>query len=163
MKNKPLFVVSVDFETLAHAYRRLRYAKALKNLPEYTQKRLIINILNITPGLLNSRLRQILTTLNPLVLGFTFEVDEEWDDFDVIVDLPVYGLSVVGNTEQDLIWIEKLSRKVKSHNLRLCWRNLDSDDLARKAFSYRVDFVSGPVIGRCNREPIAPFSLKQAM
>lgn len=163
MKNKPLLMVSVDFETIAHAYRRLRYAQALKRLPAYTQKHLIVNILGVEPGLLNSRLRQILTTLNPLVLGFTFGVGPEWNDFDKITDLPVYGLSVVGGQEQDLIWIEQLVQKTRDRGLRVCWRNMESDDLARQAFSYGVNYVSGPVIGRCNEDPIAPFSLKQAL
>ncbi len=163
MRNKPVVMVSVEYETLAHAYRRLKYAELIKKLPAYTQKHLIINIIGVGEGLLNSRLRQILTTIKPLVLGFTFEVSDKWDDFEVISDLPVYGVSAVGNTEQDLVWIEKLFKKAKSVGVRSCWRNLDSDEMARRAFGVGTDYVSGPVIGGCQLDPIAPFSLKGAL
>jgi len=160
---KPVVMVSADFETLAHAYRRLRYANILKKLPDYSQRHLIINVTGVIPGLLNSRLRQILTTLNPLVLGFTFEVSEGWDDFGIISDLPVFGLSVVGHDEQDLLWIEKLVAKAKRLGVRSCWRDLQSDDLARRAFRIGIDYVSGSVIGGNQIDPITPFSLKTAL
>lgn len=163
MRNKPVVMVSVDYETLAHAYHRLTYAELIKKLPAYTQKHLIINIMGVGEGMLNSRLRQILTTIKPLVLGFTFEVSDKWDDFEVISDLPVYGVSAVGNTEQDLVWIEKLFKKARSLGVRSCWRNLDSDEMARQAFGVGTDYVSGPVIGGCQLDPIAPFSLKGAL
>ncbi len=163
LRNKPLMMISVEYETLAHAYRRMHYADILRKLPSYAKKHLIINILGVGKGLLNSRIRQILSALNPMVLGFTFEVGENWNDFHVITDLPVYGLSVSGNKEDDLYWIEDLFAKAKSHGLRGCWRNLKNDELARKAFAVGTDYVSGPVIGGCQQNPIAPFSLKTAL
>ncbi|WP_169569918.1 hypothetical protein [Sneathiella limimaris] len=162
MPKKPLVMVSVDYETLAHAYRRMKYADILKKLPSFTQRYLIINIENVPAGMLNSRLRQILTTLNPLVLGFTLQVGEHWNDFHVISDLPVYGLSVVGHSEKDLLWIEDLVSRAKGKGVRSCWRDVGSDVLARRAFTVGIDYVSGPVIGALQIDPISPFSLRRA-
>lgn len=114
LKNKPLVMVSVEYETLAHAYRRMHYADILRKLPSFARKHMIINILGVENGLLNSRVRQILSALNPMVLGFTFEVGENWNDFAIISDLPVYGLSVRGGVK--VIWSgSKTCSKEPSH------------------------------------------------
>ncbi len=160
---KPIVMVPVDFETVAHAYRRLNYASILKTLPEFSQRHLVISIGSIKAGLLNSRLRQILTTLNPLVLGFIFEIEEGWDDFHIISDLPVYGVRFKATTEQDLLWVEKLVQKARAAKVRTCWRDLDNDFLARRAFEIGVDYVSGPIMGAIQQEPIMPFSLRGAL
>jgi hypothetical protein len=161
LRCKPLLLISVDYETLANPYRRYEYARFLKKLPDYTKKRLIINISNVPESLLNSRIRQILSTINPLVLGFVFEVAAGWNDFDVIKDLPVYGIGFVGEDEGDLVWIEELITRTKEVELKAFWRNVGSDDLARWAFSIGIDYISGPVIGREQDQPIPPFSLKR--
>ncbi|MBO6826059.1 MAG: hypothetical protein JJ879_07650 [Sneathiella sp.] len=157
---KPLILASVDYDTLANSYRRHEYARILKRLPKYTQKHFLINVTSVPAGLLNSRIRQILTTLKPLALGFIFEVGPDWDEFDVVRDLPVYGVSFFGDREEDLMWIEPLVERAKVNNARTFWRGVSSDDLARRAFEMRVDFLSGDVIGRVQETPVSPFSLK---
>ncbi len=157
--NKPLVFATVDYDTLANSYRRYEYARIIKHLPDYTLKHLVINITNIPDGILNSRIRQILTTLNLLVLGFVFEVGPDWDEFETVSDLPVYGVSFYGDHEEDLLWIEPLVERSKSHGFRTFWRGVESDDLARRAFEIDVDFISGDVIGRVQESPVSPFSL----
>ncbi|OUR79523.1 hypothetical protein A9Q83_03735 [Alphaproteobacteria bacterium 46_93_T64] len=163
LRKKPILMVPVDFETMAHAYRRLKYASFLKALPVYSQHHIVIAVSNVKSGLLNSRLRQILTTINPLVLGFVFVVEDGWDDFDIISDLPVFGIAFKGNEEQDLLWIEPLVSKSQAAGVRTYWLDLENDALARRAFLIDVDYVSGPIIGAVQSEPIMPFSLKSAL
>ena len=158
--HKPLILASVDYDTLANAYRRHEYARILKQLPRYTQTHFLINVTSVPTGLLNSRIRQILTTLKPLVLGFIFEVGADWNEFDVIRDLPVFGVSFFGDDEADLSWIEPLVARSKENSFRTFWRGVTSDVLARRAFEMHVDFLSGDVIGRVQETPVAPFSLK---
>ncbi|MBE7637940.1 hypothetical protein GUA87_13870 [Sneathiella sp. P13V-1] len=157
--NKPLVFATVDYDTLANSYRRYEYAGIIKQLPAYTLKHLVINITNIPDGILNSRIRQILTTLNPLVLGFVFEVGPDWNEFDTVSDLPVFGISFFGDYEEDLLWIEPLIERAKSHGFRTFWRGVESDDIARRAFEINVDYLSGDVIGRVQETPVSPFSL----
>ncbi|MEH6477318.1 MAG: hypothetical protein V7727_16615, partial [Sneathiella sp.] len=89
--------------------------------------------------------------------------EEGWDDFHIISDLPVYGVRFKATTEQDLLWVERLVQKAKAAKVRTCWRDLDNDFLARRAFEIGVDYVSGPIMGAIQQEPIMPFSLRGAL
>ncbi len=158
--NKPIIMISVSFETLANAYVRRTYADYMKELPEYSRKHLILNVEGICSGTPNSRYRQILTILTPLILGFSFEVESEWDDFHAISDLPVLAVGVSSNNEEDLPWIERFFKRAHQEKKKCIWRNLQSDDLARQAFRIRANYVSGPVIGSVQEIPTRPFSIK---
>ena len=161
--NKPIVLVTVSFETLANASSRRKYAETMKGLPVYTRKHLLLNIEGIEQGTPNSRYRQILTSVRQLVLGFSFEVNTAWDDFHVISDLPVVAISVASNKSADLAWIEHLRERAKKAGLKFIWRDLMNDELARWAFRFGADYVSGAVIGALQEVPTRPFSIKGAM
>lgn len=158
--NKPIVLLTVAFETLANASARRKYAEVMKGLPSYTRKHLVLNIEGIEQGTPNSRYRQILTSVRQLVLGFSFEVDKTWTDFQVISDLPIVAMCVASNDANDLAWIEDLRERSKSAGLKFIWRDLKKDDLARWAFRFGADYVSGSVIGALQEHPTRPFSIK---
>ncbi|MBL4739733.1 MAG: hypothetical protein JKY12_01995 [Sneathiella sp.] len=161
--NKPIVFITVSLETLANASSRRKYAEMMKGLPVYTRKHLILNIEGIELGTPNSRYRQILTSVRQLVLGFSFEIDKTWDDFDVISDLPIVAISVASNNSPDLAWIEDLRERTKRAGLKFIWRDLKKDELARWAFRLGADYVSGSVIGALQMAPARPFSIKGAL
>jgi|GEM_PF-2783306 len=161
--NKPIVLITVSFETLANASARRKYAEMMKGLPVYTRKHLILNIEGIEQGTPNSRYRQILTSVRQLVLGFSFEVNMAWDDFQVISDLPVVAITVASNNSSDLAWIEHLRERTKKAGLKFIWRDLRNDELARWAFRLGADYVSGTVIGGLQETPTRPFSIKGTM
>lgn len=157
--NKPIIFLSVHFETLANAFCRGKYARILAALPPYTGHHIVLNVQDIAPGVPNSRYRQIFTSLRLLVLGFTFEVSPNWNDFEAIRDLPVRAITLAGHESLELSHIEALFHRTKKHGLKCIWRSIDHDALARAAFTMGVDYVSGPIFGAVHDTPSKPFSL----
>lgn len=160
IKTKPVLLLSVSFETLANAYGRRKYIEIMNIFPDFTRKHLILNIEGITAGTPNSRYHQILQFIRPLVLGFSFEIENDWDDFHAISGLPVLAIGVAGNAPTDLPWIEDLFIRTHKAGKKCIWRNLEDDNLAKQAFKMGVDYVSGPVIGGVQNSPTRPFSIK---
>ncbi|USG62728.1 hypothetical protein NBZ79_07025 [Sneathiella marina] len=157
--NKPTILLSVHSETLADTFWRGKYARILSSLPEYTCRHLLLNIQGTVTGTPNSRYRQILTSVRSMVLGFTFEVNPEWSEFEAIKGLPIHALSVSGHTISEAAQIELLFKHAKSSGRKCIWRSIDSDELARTAFKMDVDYASGSIFGNVQDEPARPFSL----
>ncbi len=160
--NKPIILITVAFETLANAYCRKNYSEIMKDLPEYTRRHLVLNVEGVAKGIPNSRYRQILTPLTPTILGFSFEVEKDWDCFHAISDLPVIALTASSNDPKDLPWIQRQFFKAKENGIKCAWRGLSDDSLARYAFKIEVDYVSGSVISTSQEGPVRPFSLKRS-
>jgi hypothetical protein len=159
--NKPIIFLSVHFETLANAFCRGKYARILSALPEYTCRHLILNVQGTVTGTPNSRYRQIFTSLRTLVLGFSFEVNPEWSEFEAIRDLPVHAIVVSGHNVDELKEIGQLIEKTKEQGKKCIWRSIDNDVLARAAFEMGIDYVSGPTFGSVHSAPAKPFSLSR--
>ncbi len=157
--NKPAILLSVHFETLANSYFRSKYARQLAALPKYTERRLILNVQEVTTGVPNSRYRQIFTAMRRLVLGFTFEVGPHWSDFAAIRDLPILAIVLAGHENLHLREVEALFNRVKKNGRKCIWRSVDNDTLARAAFKMKIDYVSGPIFGAVQAAPAKPFSL----
>ncbi len=159
--NKPTIFVSVHFETLANAFCRGKYARILSALPAYTCRHLVLNIQGTVTGTPNSRYRQIFTSIRSLVLGFTFEVNPDWKEFDAIRDLPVHAMTVAEQGRQSLPQISDLVVRAKQHGKKVIWRSLGDDDLVRAAFNAGTDYVSGPVFSPIQPTPFKPFSIRR--
>ncbi|WP_169542948.1 EAL domain-containing protein [Sneathiella aquimaris] len=159
--NKPIVFLSICLETLANAYCRKNFQDMMNRLPDYTKQHLILNIEGIGRGIPNSRYRQILTSVTPNVLGFSLEVDKDWDCFHAISDLPVRAIVASSNEEEDIPWIQTLILQAKEKGIRSVWRNVETDEVARLAFRLGVDYVGGPAISNCQDSPIRPFSIKR--
>jgi len=157
--NKPIIFLSVHFETLANSYCRGKYARILSSLPEYTCGHLLLNVQGTATGTPNSRYRQIFTSIRALILGFTFEVNADWSDFAAIRDLPVHGISIAGQNTDALIQIKQLFDRAREENKKCFWRSIETDELARAAFTLGVDYVSGSAFGHFHPEPTKPFAL----
>ncbi|MEH6527722.1 MAG: hypothetical protein V7723_16765 [Sneathiella sp.] len=157
--NKPTILLSVHSETLADSFWRGKYARILSSLPDYTCRHLLLNVQGTVTGTPNSRYRQIFTSLRSMVLGFTFEVNPEWSEFEAIKGLPIHALSVSGHDISETKQIENLFKLVKLSGKKCIWRSIASDELARAAFTMSVDYVSGPIFGNVQEEPSKPFSL----
>lgn len=158
--NKPTIFLSVHFETLANAFCRGKYARILSALPLYTSRHLILNIQGTVTGTPNSRYRQIFTSIRSLVLGFTFEVNPDWKEFDSIRDLPVHAITVAEQGQQSLPEITRLIGLAKGNKKKVVWRSLGDDALVRAAFDAGMDYVSGPVFSTIQPTPFRPFSIR---
>lgn len=157
--NKPTILLSVHSETLADSFWRGKYARILSSLSDYTCRHLLINVQGTVTGTPNSRYRQIFTSLRAMVLGFSFEVNPEWSEFEAIKGLPIHALSVSGHDNSELRKINGLFKLIKLSGRKCIWRSIRSDELARAAFSMGVDYASGPIFGAEQDEPSRPFSL----
>jgi EAL domain-containing protein (putative c-di-GMP-specific phosphodiesterase class I) len=157
--NKPTILVSVHSETLADSFWRGKYARILSALSEYTCRHLLLNVHGTVTGTPNSRYRQIFTSLRSMVLGFAFEVNPGWSEFEAIKGLPIHALSVSGHDISESSQIESLFKLARSSGRKCIWRSIESDELARAAFNMGVDYASGPIFGIVHEEPSRPFSL----
>lgn len=157
--NKPTVLLSVHSETLADTFWRGKYARILSSLPEYTCRHLLLNIQGTVTGTPNSRYRQILTSIRSMVLGFTFEVNPEWSEFEAIKGLPIHAITVSGRHISEIKQIEALFKAANKNSKKSIWRSIDNDELARAAFNLGVDYASGPIFGAEQEEPSRPFSL----
>ncbi|TNE41333.1 MAG: hypothetical protein EP348_01020, partial [Alphaproteobacteria bacterium] len=140
-EGRPLFLIPVHFETLAHSYTRGKYARLLASLPKYTERHVLLNVQGVGTGVPNSRYRQIFTSLRALVLGFSFEVGPAWSDFEAIRDLPVRAIALAGHDRLEMSEIERLFSRAKKHHRKAIWRSVDHDTLGKAAFSLGVDYV----------------------
>lgn len=159
VKDKPYFLLDVQYETLANRSTRQKYAQALKRLPEFTTKYLILNITGLVKDTPQSRFQQILSFLNPLVLGYYFEISLPWNEFDKIKGLPVLGftLSDVTIAKQDVLahFVSEAGAQDKAVFLR----SITDDSVAKIAFNLNIDNISGPAIAAIQDNPTKPFAL----
>ncbi|WP_217808119.1 hypothetical protein [Oceanibacterium hippocampi] len=153
LMHKALLMVPVHFETLAARYHRTAYVEALKELPGAGERRLILKIEGLPDGTPNTRLRQIVTSIKPLVMGTVWQVEPDFAHFQALEGLHALGIALDGRRVARLERLEKLVATASRAGLRPFLGAIGTTDAATTACRLGFRYLNGRALAPMLHRP----------
>jgi len=133
---KALLIVPIRYETLASIRLREPFCRACRRLPRSSAHRLLFEVGNLPPDIVQSRVRELMAYLRPFCLGILAELAEPQ-----VAHLT--GAGIVGVAMDDLRQALELAGLAHRHGLRSFLTGLRSAAECREAAQAGVDYLAG--------------------
>jgi EAL domain-containing protein (putative c-di-GMP-specific phosphodiesterase class I) len=153
LAHKTVLVVPVHFDTLSDRQRRDAYVAACRTLPANARRRLVVQLISTPAGVPNSRLRQLLTVINPFTLGAIFTLPLDSPPGPNLAGLRILGAAVdatsFGDPNHMLITaLTAFARACRTYGMQVWVRGVASPTLAATARKIGIDYLNGPAFLR---------------
>ncbi|WP_191062124.1 hypothetical protein [Geminicoccus harenae] len=126
----------VRYETLASIRLRDPFCRACRRLPRSSARRLLFEVRNLPPDIVQSRVRELMAYLRPFCLGILVDLAEPRVEH-------LIGASIVGMATDDLHHAHDLATLARRHGLRSFLTGLRSAADCRQAAQAGIDYLAG--------------------
>lgn len=160
-------ILPVHYETLAAPHLREPYLLRLRQLPASAGRRLILELVDLPPGLPQARVRDLTAYVGPLCIGLAARLGHDAGSGEHLEGTGIRGVSLdlatVGSDEVAATTLQRLAGVARKHGMRSLVTGVASARSAERAREVGIDYANGEAIrpaqdvpdrgGRSGRRP----------
>ncbi|MBM3556778.1 MAG: sel1 repeat family protein, partial [Alphaproteobacteria bacterium] len=149
--NKAVLLVPVHYETISSKAYRDRLLATCRRLPIASSRRMMFHVVDLPPGVPQSRLNQVFGMFKPFAVGFAVGGATSFDQFDLFQGLKTFLFTIDGNASDPTAGAEfealrGLVARAAKGRLRVAFLGAKSVKVGTQARRAGSSYAAGPAV-----------------